>query len=185
MPWTIVTRPLGGTAGKVRKCYAVVQKLSLLEEAYRLRQKSNLSLRGMAVELGVCHTLLLRWTKDLAHLQSTPWLKKWSIFDGPNGQLHPIEYELLMFIFSQCKQGINVKHTLVHLKASLLLPNTFGTKGYESCLKVVMHFTRKHKYVYRTRTNEATRVPQEVCDKVREFLEFTCLLLIGPHCERR
>ncbi len=57
---------------KVYKRYAVVQKLSLLEEAYRLRQDSNLSLRGAAAELGVCHTLLMRWTKDLACLQSTP-----------------------------------------------------------------------------------------------------------------
>jgi hypothetical protein len=43
---------------------------------------------------------------------------------------------------------------------------------------------RKHKYVYRTRTNEATRAPQEICDEAREFLEFTHPLLIGPHRDR-
>jgi hypothetical protein len=48
-----------------------------------------------------------------------------------------------MFIFSQREQGINIKHTLVHLKASLMLPKTFGAKGYETRIKVVMHFKRK------------------------------------------
>ncbi len=137
------------------------------------------------MELGACHTLLVMWTKDLAHLQSTPWLKKRSSFDGPKGQLHPIEHELLMFIFSHRKQGINIKHTLVHLKASLLLSNTFGAKDYEAHLKVVMRIMRKHKYVYCTRTNKAMRGPQEVCDKARKFMEFTCPLLIGPHYNRR
>jgi hypothetical protein len=86
--------------GNNRKHYAVVQKLSLLEEAYCLRQESNLSLQGAAAELGVCHSLLVKWTKDLAHFQSTPQLKKRSSFNGPKGQLHPIAHELLMFIFS-------------------------------------------------------------------------------------
>jgi hypothetical protein len=132
MPWTIVTRPLGGATGKVRKRYAVVQKLCLLEEAYCLRQEGNLSLCGVVVELDVRHSLLVKWTKQLARLQSTPRSKKRSIFNGPNGQLHPIEHELLMFIFSQREHGINVKHTLVRLKAFLMLPNTFGAKVSDS-----------------------------------------------------
>ncbi len=135
--------------------------------------------------LGIYHSLLVKWTKDLAHLQSTPRSKKRSSYDGPKGQLHPIEHELLIFIFSQREQGINVKHTLVRLKASLLLPNMFGTKGYEACLRAIMHFMRKHNYVMRTKTNEATRAPQEVAQEVREFLEFTRPLLFGPHRDRR
>ncbi len=43
---------------------------------------------------------------------------------------------------------------------------------------------RKHKYMYRTRANKAMRAPQEVCDKAQQFLEFTQLLLLGPHCNR-
>jgi hypothetical protein len=90
MPWTILTCLPGGALGKVCKRYAVVQKLCLLKEAYHLCQEGNLSLCGAAAELGVRHSLLVKWTKELAHLQSTPRSKKWSIFDGPNGQLHPI-----------------------------------------------------------------------------------------------
>jgi hypothetical protein len=99
MPRIVLTRPPRGAMGKVCKRYAVVQKLSLLEEAYCLRQESNVSLRGAAAMLGICHSLLVKWTKDLARLQSTPRSKKRSSYDGPKGQLHPIEHELLMLIF--------------------------------------------------------------------------------------
>ena len=135
--------------------------------------------------LGIRHSLLVKWMKDLARLQSTPRSKKRSSYDGPKGQLHPIEHELLMFIFSQREQGINVKHTLVSLKASLLLLNTFGAKGYEACLRAIMRFMRKHNYVLHAKTNEATRAPQEVAQEAREFLEFTRPLLFGPHRDRR
>ncbi len=50
---------------------------------------------------------------------------------------------------------------------------------------MVMCFMRKHKYVYRTRTNKAMHAPQEVCDEAREFLEFTRPCLIGPRRDRR
>jgi hypothetical protein len=106
-----------------------------LEEAYCLCQEGNLSLRGAAAELGVRHSLLVKWTKELACLQSTPRSKKWSIFDGLNGQLHSIERELLMFILSQREQEINVKHTLVCLKASLMLPKYLWRKGLQSLYK--------------------------------------------------
>jgi hypothetical protein len=86
-----------------------------------------------------------------------------------------------MFTFSQRKQGINAKHTLVRLKASLMLPNTFGAKGYKAHIKVLIRCIHKHNYVYHTKTNEATCAPQEVSDKVQEFLEFTHPLLLGPH----
>jgi hypothetical protein len=48
-----------------------------------------------------------------------------------------------------------------------------------------MRFMRTHNYVYCNNTNEATRAPQEIYDEVWEFLEFTCPLLLGPHCDRR
>ncbi len=60
MPWTILTCPPGGVMGTVRNCYAVAQKICLLKEAGFLRQKSNLSLQGVAAELGVPHSLLVK-----------------------------------------------------------------------------------------------------------------------------
>jgi hypothetical protein len=89
-----------------------------------------------------------------------------------------------MFIFSQREQGINDKHTLVRLKASLMLPNTFGTNCYEACMKAVMRLLRKYNYLYCQKTNKATHAPKEVCDEAQEFLEFSCPLLLGPHRDR-
>ncbi len=100
MPRTILTHPPGGATGKVRNRYAVVQKICLLEEAACLPWESNLSLQGVAVKLGVQHSLLVKWTKDLHRLQSNPRSKKRSRFAGPNGILHSIEHELLMDLFS-------------------------------------------------------------------------------------
>jgi hypothetical protein len=63
-----------------------------------------------------------------------------------------------------------------------MLQNSFGTKSIEDCFKAVMHFMHKHKYVYCQKINEATRAPQEVYDKAKEFMELTRLLLLGPNC---
>jgi hypothetical protein len=86
--------------GNVGNCYAVLQKICLLEEADCLPRESSFSLQGAAVELGVQHSFLVKWTKDLHHLQSNPRSKKRSRLSGLNGQLHSIEHELLMWIFS-------------------------------------------------------------------------------------
>jgi hypothetical protein len=169
--------------GKVRNRYAVVQMLCLLEETDRLRQESNLSLRGAAAELGVRHSRLVKWTKDLPHLQSNPRSKKWSSFSGPNRQHRPIKNELLMWIFSQREQGISIKNTLVRLKAPSMLQNSFGAKSIEARFKAVMCFMRKRKYAYR-QTTKMMRAPQEVCDEAREFMELTRPLLLGPHRDR-
>jgi hypothetical protein len=63
MPRTILVRPPGGATGRVRRWYAVRQKLQLLEECNRLRRVENLSLRGAAAAMSNPHTILVRWTK--------------------------------------------------------------------------------------------------------------------------
>ena len=44
---------------------------------------------------------------------------------------------------------------------------------------------RKHKYVYRIRTNEATRAPQDVIDEAMDFMAETRPLLVGRHRDPR
>jgi hypothetical protein len=100
MPQTIIVCLPGGASGKVQQRYAVVQKLLLLEECDCLRQVHGLSLRGAAVELGVPVCLLLKWTKELPKLQAHAKLKKCAMTPRGKDQLHPIEDELLMWIFS-------------------------------------------------------------------------------------
>jgi hypothetical protein len=180
MPCTIIVRPPGGATGKVRQQYAVVQKLLLLEECHCLWQVHGLSLRDTAAELGVPVCLLSRWTKELPRLQTHTRWKKSAI--TPNGidPLHPIKDKLLMWIFSRCEQGL----TVILLKASRMLRDTFGTKSRVAWLKAIARFMHKHNYVYCQKRNEATRNLQEVYQEVREFLEFTHLLLHGPHRDR-
>jgi transposase len=186
MARSILVRPKGGATGKVRKRYAVVEKIMLLEEYGRLQQGRNLSLTAAAEELGVNKSLLSRWKKDITRLQAnikSP--RKRAIVDGPNGQLHSIEEELLMWIFARREQGISIRHTIVSFKASALLRTTFGQKTFNARYKAVQRFMRKHKYVYRMRTNEATRAPQEVIDEATDFIAETRPLLVGPHRDPR
>ena len=63
MPRTILVRPPGGATGRVRRWYAVHEKLKLLEECNRLRRLENLSLQGAAAVMSIPHTVLVRWTK--------------------------------------------------------------------------------------------------------------------------
>jgi hypothetical protein len=58
------------------------------------------SLSCAAAELGVPVCLLLKWTKELPRLQTHARSKKRAITPSGIDQLHPIEDELLMWIFS-------------------------------------------------------------------------------------
>jgi hypothetical protein len=51
MPCTIIARPPGGASGKVRRRYAVRQKLQLLEECNRLQRLWNHSIHTAAVKM--------------------------------------------------------------------------------------------------------------------------------------
>jgi hypothetical protein len=93
--------------------------------------------------------------------------------------------ELLQFVFAQREQGINVRHTLVALRASSLLHDTFGPKSFNAKLLAVKRFMRKHNYVYRASTNESTRSLAEVGEEAKAFVEETRDLLVGPHRDMR
>ena len=60
MPRTILVCLKGGATGIVRKRYAHLHKIQLMEECGQLRAVHNLSLRGAARVLGVNHALLIR-----------------------------------------------------------------------------------------------------------------------------
>ncbi len=67
-----------------------------------------------------------------------------------------------MWIFSRCEQGLSIRNTVILLKASRMLRDTFGANSRVDWLKAVACFMHKHNYVYRQKTNEATRNRQEV-----------------------
>jgi hypothetical protein len=144
----------------------------------------GLSLHQAAVDLDVPVCLLSKWTKDLPRLQLHDRSKKHAITPRGKDQLHTIKDELLMWIFSWHEQGLSIWNTVVLLKASGILRGTFGAKSRIAWLNAVARFMRKHNYVYRRKTNKATRAPQEVYAEAQEFLEFTCPLFLGPHRDR-
>jgi hypothetical protein len=52
MPRSILLQPPGGASGKVRTRYALIEKLTLLDESNRLQRDCNLSLRQAAEVIG-------------------------------------------------------------------------------------------------------------------------------------
>ena len=119
MPRTILVRPPGGATGRVRRWYAVHEKLKLLEECNRLRRLENLSLQGAAAVMSIPHTVLVRWTKARPRLIASLGRMK-AICEGPVGQLDCIREELLQWIFARREQGIAV--TMPHVVYKVLTP---------------------------------------------------------------
>ena len=191
MPRSILLRPPGGASGKVRKRYALSEKLALLAESTRLQQDCNLSLRRAAEVVGVPAQVLSRWQKEAtaihAAIANQPKTRnKKAIFDGPKGTLlGSVEMDLLQFVFAKREQGVNVRHTLVACKASSLLRDTFGPKSFNAKLKAVSRFMRKHNFVYRRTTHHATRALSRVSAEATAFLDEVRPLVVGPHRDNR
>jgi hypothetical protein len=89
-----------------------------------------------------------------------------------------------MWIFAQNEQGLSIRNSIVLLRASGMLQNTFSTKSRKAWLKAVVHFIHKHNYIYSQKKNKATNALQEVYKEAWEFFKFTHPLLLGPHCNR-
>ena len=188
MPRTILVRPPGGATGRVRRRYAIRQKLQLLEECNRLRRVENLSLWGAAATMSIPHTVLVRWTKARPRLIASLGRMK-AICEGPVGQLDCIREELLQWIFARREQGIAVTmHHVVYKAFSILRhqqEDAFKDKGFEAHLGAVTHFLAKYNFVYRTKTNEATRSPAEVYEESTAFMARSRPSLRGPHRDKR
>ena len=152
MPRTILVRP-----GGARKRYSVRQKLQILKECSRLRREDNLSLRGAAALVGIAHSLLVKWTKDVPRLTAYRRERdkgKKSINDGPTGQLDCIKDDLLLWIFARREQGIAVTKAHVVYKASAMLlhqDNAFKDKSFEARFKAVSRWLAKYEFVYKRR----------------------------------
>jgi hypothetical protein len=176
MPCSILLRLLVGASGKVRKRYALIQKIMLLEESNRLQRECNLSIRRAAQVLVICFQHLARWHREVPQIQAAIAAErrikeKKALLHGPASQLGSIEMELLQFVFAKCEQGINVA----------LLQDKFEPKSFNANLLAVGRFMHKHKYVYRCAMNDSTCSLAKVGDEAKAFVEETCELLVGPH----
>jgi hypothetical protein len=186
MPCSILLRPPGGASGKVRKRYALIEKLMLIDESNCLWRECNLSLCKATEVIGMPFQVLAKWHKEVPTIHPAiadqPRARnKKSILDGPASTLGSIEMELLQFMFAKREQGINVQNTLVACKASALLRNTFDPKSFNAKLKAVTRFLQRHNYMYRRATHHVSRAFGEVSKEAKAFLDETRPLLVGPH----
>ena len=189
MPRTIIARPPGGASGNVRRRYAVRQKLQLLEECSRLQRSAKHSVRSAAAAMGVSHVLLVKWYQDRPRIEASLGKSK-AICDGPTGQLDCIKEELLQWIFARREQGIAVTMSHIVYKATSILSHqrqddgassSFKDNGFDARLSAVSRFLGKFNFVYRTKTNEATKSPAEVYEEATAFMERVRPILRGPH----
>jgi hypothetical protein len=63
--------------------------------------------------------------------------------------------------------------------------NAFQDKGFEARLGAVTHFLAMYNFVYRLKTNEATRSPAEVYEEATTFMARSCPSLCSPHHDKR
>jgi len=138
--------------------------------------------------MSIPHTALVRWTKARPRLIASLGRMK-AICKGPVGQLDCIREELLQWIFARREQGIAVTMPHVVYKASSILrhqqEDAFKDKGFEACLGAVTRFLAKYDFVYRTKTNEATRSPVEVYEEATAFMARSRPSLRGPHRDKQ
>jgi hypothetical protein len=73
-------------------------------------------------------------------------------------------------------------------KASSILRHqqeaAFKDKGFQARLGVVTRFLAKYDFVYRTKTNEATRSPAGVYEEATAFMARSHPSLCGPHHDK-
>ena len=185
MPRTIIARPPGGASGKSRRRYAVRQKLQLLEECNRLQRTWKYSIRSAADEMGIPHCILVKWYQDRSRFEASLGNSK-AICEGPEGQLHRIKEEILQWIFARREQGIVVTMSNVVYKATSILHHqeddaAFKDNGFTARLSAVTRFLARYDFVYRTKTNEATKSPAEVYEEASAFMARARPSLRGPH----
>jgi hypothetical protein len=187
MPRTAVARRAGGDSGVTRKRYSVRQKLNILEECSRLQRELNLSAVKSATVAGISAKTLRDWTSQLPELRerAKEESKKKSFENGPAGQLDSIKDVLLMWMFGRRQQGVVVDVIHVVFKATSLLRTSFGLKSFEARFKAATRFVMRHDYVYRAKTNESTRAPEDVYAEATEFISLYRPSLVGGHRHKR
>ena len=100
----------GGKSGIIRKRYSVLEKLQLLNECGKLQRECNMTARSAALEMGIHHTLLVRWRDEtnLENMIRGNKKNKKSLHVGPDGVLLTVQDELHNWLFSKREQGIAV-----------------------------------------------------------------------------
>ncbi len=125
----------------------------------------------------------MKLTTVFSELDRRALIKK-SSHHGPKSQLKCIKDELLLYVFEMRETGMQVDYLLVLLKAASLL-QSFHAQPFNAQWLAVKCFMKRHSYTYRLGTHESQCPPEEVANKARVWMDHTCPLVMGPHCDLR
>ena len=135
----------GGLLRKMRVRYTAHRKLGLLASAKRIMEEEGVSLRRVAEQLQVAHSLFVKWHQQRAAnddpILAMPKSRKKSYHARPLGQLNPLKDALLRSISEQRKQGISVHTFDLVVKASSLSPE-FNLKHFVARCSSLKRFMR-------------------------------------------
>ncbi len=186
MPRTCAHRKLGGSSGRTHKRYSVLQKCQVVKYALDQNTQFGTSFRSTALEVQVAPNVLTRWCQQQVQLSEKAKIngKSLSLCAGPVGQLDAVQDQLHTWLFEKREQGMAII-THVVWKAQKFLGPIFTDKSFNAKFLATQRWLRKFAYVYRLRTNEATRAPEIVAREALAFLLATCLSLVGPHRDKR
>ena len=137
----------GGFSGLKCHCYTTGQCRGILAMVRHMQFAEGITLRSAALRLGVCASLLSRWSRRHSEIGDVAYSRKKSVCDGPLGQLKPIKNPLLRFIFEMREQGMAVSTLMVTIQASRLSA-AFASKTLIARRSAVRRFLRAHSLVY-------------------------------------
>lgn len=173
-----------GKSGKIRVRYPARRKLAIISAVRRIMDEMKSSLREASSTIPIHHTLVAKWAKESAILLDVIKSKKKSRHPGPDGQLRPIEDDLLRFIFELREMGMPVNMLMVVIKASTL-SSEFSAKSMKARFSAARWFVKHHSLTYRMGTHESQRHPDEVKEEAQDFLSEMKKKVVGPHRDKR
>ena len=171
------------TSGPPRRRYTVKERHDFVEEYFRVKASSGISLRGCAFNFGVDKNSLRKWIKDHTNLKIH---KKTSLSmkGGCASQLEPISSKLLQFIFERREQGFTVSRNAVILQASSLSAE-FSTKSSVAKMSAIRRWLKSQDLVYRLGTHESQRAPHVAIQDSLDFIKVVRPLFHGPSRDPR
>jgi len=135
--------------------------------------------------MGISPCLLVRSYQKRPKFEASLGKSK-AICEGPEGQLHRIKEQLLQWIFAWQEQriAVTISHVVYQVTSNLHHQEddaSFKDNGFTARLSAVTRFPAKYDFVYRTKTNEATKSPAEVYEEASAFMVRAHPCLCGPH----
>ena len=167
--------------GIKRRRYTVIEKLKLCNQV-EMRTKEGVSIRKASEEIGVNHSLVLRWRESVAKLreESVPTKKRVGNKVAPAYQLRHIEKDLLVYFARERKLAYGVSPLSLAIEAASLCAK-FRRRTRKAQLQSMRRFARRHDLVMQRRSRLIAKCPNELATTCSKYLEYIRPMLRGPN----